>query len=76
MAGLPQQLPEAEAAFVGDMLDWQKWSALLATLSSVVVLITGLVTRLSGWVVAFYNFVRKWLQLRRTYRRTYRDWRV
>jgi hypothetical protein len=76
MIGLPQQLAEAEAAFVDDILDWQKWSALLATISSMVVLITGLVTRLSGWVTSFHNLFGEWLKLRRIYRRTYRDWRI
>jgi hypothetical protein len=73
---LPPQLPEARASIISDLLNWQKWSALLATLSSVAVLITGLITRLSGWVIAFHNLVKEWLTLRRIYLRTFRDWRV
>jgi len=74
MTGLPRQLSEAQAAFIGDVLDWQKWSSLLATLSSVVVLITGFIHRLSGWVLGFHRLVREWLQRQLIYRRTYRHW--
>jgi hypothetical protein len=76
LAGLPQQLSEAQVALVGGLLDWQMWSTLLATLSSVAVLFTGLVTRLSGWVITFYNRVKEWRKLRAIYRRTYRGWRM
>lgn len=72
----PGPLSEAQVAIVSDLLDWQKWSAILATVSSITVLIAGLVARLSGWVMALRNLVREWLTLRRIYRRTYRDWRV
>jgi hypothetical protein len=74
--GSPNELSAAQAVIVGDLVDWQKWSTLLATISSVVVLITGLVTQMSGWMARLRNRVQDWLALRRIYRRTYRDWRV
>ncbi len=76
LLGSPEQLSAAQAVIVGDLVDWQKWSTTLATISSVVVLIAGLVTRLSGWVVVLHNHVKDWLTLRRIYRRTYRVWRA
>jgi len=76
LLGSPEQLSAAQAAIVGDLLSWQKWSTTVATISSVVVLIAGLVTRLSGWVVVLHDRVKDWLTLRRIYRRTYRNWRV
>ncbi len=76
LLGSPEQLSAAQAAIVSDLVDWQKWSTTLATTSTVMVLIAGLVTRLSGWVVVLHNQVKDWLTLRRIYRRTYRDWRV
>jgi hypothetical protein len=76
LLGSPKELSAAQAVIVGDLVDWQKWSALLATISSVVVLIAGLVTRLSGWVIMLHNLVKDWLALRRIYRRAYRDWRA
>jgi hypothetical protein len=75
MIGFPKPLSEAQTAIVSDLLDWQKWSALLATVSSVALLFTGLVARLSGWMIGFHNLAKEWLTLRRIYRRTYRDWR-
>ena len=76
LLGAPEQLSATQAAIVSDLLDWQKWSTMLATISSLVVLIAGLVTRLSGWVVVLHNRVEDWLTLRRIYHRTYRDWKV
>ncbi len=74
--GSPEQLSATQAVIVSDLVDWQKWSTTLATISSVAVLIAGLVTRLSGWMVALHNRVKDWLTLRHIYRCTYRDWRV
>jgi len=37
-----------------------------------VVLLAGLVTNLSGWVVWLYRRLRGWLKLQFIYRRTYR----
>jgi hypothetical protein len=76
LIGSPNELSGAQAVIVGDLVDWQKWSTLLATISSLVVLVAGLVTRLSGWAVTLHNFVKDWLALRRIYRRAYRDWRA
>ncbi len=72
MTGLSQEIGQAQSAFVADLLEWQKWSTLLATLSSMVVLLAGLVTNLSGWVVWLYRRLRGWLKLQFIYRRTYR----
>jgi hypothetical protein len=73
-SGVPRQLPEAQGTILEDALGWQNWSALLATVSSLVVLLTGLVTRLSGWVISFHRFVQDWLKVQAIYRRTYRSW--
>jgi hypothetical protein len=72
MAGLPQEINEAQFAFLGNLLDWQKWSTLLATLSSMVVLVSGLVSNLSGWIIWLYRRIKEWLRLQFIYRRTYR----
>jgi hypothetical protein len=73
MVGLPREINEAQqTAFLGDLVDWQKWSTLLATLSSMVVLVSGLVSSLSGWVIWMYRRFREWLKLRFIYQRTYR----
>jgi len=76
MTGLPQQLAAAQEKILIDMLDWGKWTTLLATFSSVAVLLTGIVTRLSGWMISFHNLVREWLKLGLIYRRTDRRWRT
>lgn len=72
MTGLSQEIGQAQNGFVGALLDWQKWSTLLATLSSMVVLVSGLVGNLSGWVLAFYRRINGWLKLQFIYYRTYR----
>jgi hypothetical protein len=72
MTGLSQEIGEVQSAFVGDLLDWQKWSTLLATLSSMAVLLAGLVTNLSGWVVWLYRRLKEWLKIQFIYQRTYR----
>ena len=72
MAGLPREIGSAQSPFVGDMLDWQKWSTLLATLSSLVVLLTGLIGNVSGWILYIYRRLNGWLKLQFIYHRTYR----
>jgi len=56
--GLSTQATEASNDLVSQFLNWQDWSALLATLSSVVVVLTGFITRLSGWMIAIRRNVR------------------
>ncbi|MBE7550854.1 MAG: hypothetical protein HS126_07230 [Anaerolineales bacterium] len=72
MADLPQEIGSAQSAFIGDMLDWQKWSTLLATLSSMLVLLAGLISNVSGWILAVYRRLKEWLKLQFIYYRTYR----
>lgn len=72
MAGLPSEIGSAQSAFIGDMLDWQKWSTLLATLSSIVVLLAGLIGNVSGWILTIYRRLKAWLKLQFIYYRTYR----
>jgi hypothetical protein len=76
MLGVPEQLVQAQSNFVSSLLNWQTWSTLLATFSSLVVLLIGFVSRLSGWILEFHDRVRKWLKMRLLYRRTYRHWGV
>lgn len=72
MAGLPQEIAPAQSAIIGDVLDWQKWSTLLATLSSIVVLLAGLVSNVSGWILNIYRRLKAWLKLQFITYRTYR----
>lgn len=73
MVGLPQEINGAQqTALLGNLLDWQKWSTLLATLSSMVVLVSGLVSNLGGWVIWTYRRLREWVMLLFIYERTYR----
>ena len=72
--GLSVQLPQSSGDLMAEMLNWQNWSALLATLSSVVVILVGLISQLSGWMIAFHKRTYAWLKLRRIYNRTYRRW--
>jgi hypothetical protein len=69
MTALPTEIGQAGFS---EWLDWQKWSTLLATLSSMVVLFTGLVTNVSGWIIAIYQRLKGWLKLLFIYHRTYR----
>jgi hypothetical protein len=72
ITGLSILLPEAQTAFLDELLNWQMWSSMVATLSSVVVLLSGLVTSLSGWVIWVYRRLKEWLKLQFIYQRTYR----
>lgn len=72
MTGLPREIGPAQSAFIGEMLDWQKWSTLLATLSSIVVLLAGLISNVSGWILNIYRRLKGWLKLQFIYYRTYR----
>lgn len=72
MTGLPQEIGPVQSAFIGDLLDWQKWSTLLATLSSMVVLLAGLIGNVSGWILTLYRRFKAWLKLQFIYYRTYR----
>jgi uncharacterized membrane protein len=76
LVGLPEQLATAQSSFINDLLNWQTWSTLLATFSSLVILLIGFVARLSGWILEFHRWVREWLKKRSLYRRTYRHWEV
>lgn len=76
ISGVPQELGGPQATLLEDLGNWQTWSTLLATFSSLAVLLTGLVTRLSGWVIGFQVLAREWLKLWLIRRRAYRDWRV
>jgi hypothetical protein len=58
-----------------ELLSYENWSSFLAILSSVVVILTGIITRLSGWVINFHFSVKNRLTLRAIKKRTYRDWR-
>jgi hypothetical protein len=60
---------------IEQLINYQNWSSLLATLSSVVVVLTGIITRLSGWIINFRSFVKDRLTLSAIKKRTYRDWR-
>jgi hypothetical protein len=73
---LATQATGASSDLVTQLLNWQNWSALLATLSSVIVVLTGFITRLSGWMIAFHQNVKNWLEFRRIFNRTLRNWRT
>ena len=70
----PEELAKAGSELAGKLLDWQNWSALLATLSSVVVVLTSFITRFSGWMISFHQLVYDRLMLQHIFRRSYRGW--
>ena len=77
LMGSPLQLP-VDASQIGSAVlayvsNWQNWSALLATVSSVLAILTGVVKGLSGWLWAFHCNCREALALGRIEHRTYRD---
>ncbi len=69
-----EQMAQASADLVERLFTWQNLSALVATLSSVVVILTGTVSRASGWTLAFHTRASAWLQSTVIYRRAYRHW--
>jgi hypothetical protein len=73
-SGVTDQLTAGSSQIVEDLLNYQNWSSLLATLTSVVVVLTGIISRLSGWIITFHNQAREWLTLRKIQKRTYRHW--
>jgi len=76
LMGSAMNLPFDTATIGGDVMaylsNWQNWSALLATASSVVVTLTGVTGRLSGWLWAFHAKRSQALTLQRINLRTYR----
>lgn len=72
--GLSVPLPQSSGDLMAEMLNWQNWSALLATLSSVVVILAGFISQLSGWMITFHKRAWAWLKFRRIFIRTYRRW--
>jgi len=77
LMGSAMKLPVDTTQIGGDMLAYvtnlQNWSALLATVSSVLAVLTGVVKGLSGWLWAFHQNVHQALTLRQIKFRTYRD---
>jgi hypothetical protein len=69
-----EQMAMASADLVEKLFTWQSISSLVATLSSVVVILTGLVSRASGWILAFHTRARSWLELTLICRRAYHPW--
>ena len=70
---LPFDTTQISSELLAYLSDWQNWSAILATLSSVVAVLTGVVKGLSGWLWAFYQNQQSALTLRRIEARTYRS---
>ena len=65
---------DSGSLLAAELFNWQNWASLLATLASVVVIFTGFITRLSGWMIAFHRWVYNRLLFRQIIRRTYRSW--
>jgi hypothetical protein len=72
--GISLQSAQGNIDLMAELLNWQNWSSILAALSSVVVVLTGFISQLSGWMIAFHKRIYAWLELRRIYLRTYRRW--
>jgi hypothetical protein len=72
-SGLSDQANKIGSDLVGQLLNWQNWSVLMATLSSVFVVVAGFITRLSGWMIAFHRQVKSSLELSQIYKRTIRS---
>jgi hypothetical protein len=73
--GITAEISDANSTLKAELLKWQNLSALLASVSSVVVILTGFIKSLSGWMIAFHKRAKAWLTWRYIRRRTYRDWR-
>jgi len=73
---LPVDTEKLNQDLLTQLINWQNWSALLATLSSVIAVLTGLVKGVSGWLWAFQQSTRETLLLRRINHRTYRSKRI
>jgi hypothetical protein len=77
LIGASMSLPVDTSQISSDVLaylsNWQNWSALLATLSSVLAVLTGVVKGLSGWLWAFYRNCHQALTLGQIKYRTYRS---
>jgi len=72
--GTVKLVPEDNSALMAELLDWEKWSSLLATFSSVVVVVTGYIQQVSGWINGFHGRVEGWLRMRAIFKRTTRRW--
>jgi hypothetical protein len=57
-----------------ELLSWQNWTTLLATLSSVVVILSGFITRMSGWMITFYRRLISRFTIVKIHRRTFIQW--
>jgi hypothetical protein len=73
--GITAEITDANSPLKAELLKWQNLSALLASISSVVVILTGFIKSLSGWMIAFHKRAKAWLTWMYIRRRTYRDWR-
>jgi hypothetical protein len=70
---LPLDTARVGSEVLAFLSNWQNWSALLATASSVLAVLTGVVKGLSGWLWAFYQNCHQALVLRQIKYRTYRS---
>ena len=78
LVGLAMSVPvdtaKIKSEMVTSLVDWQNWSSLLATVSSALAVLTGVVKGLSGWLWGFHLKCRQAFILRRIEQRTYRDY--
>jgi hypothetical protein len=78
LMGSAMNLSLDTSKITGDVMttlnDWQNWSSLMATLSSVVAVLTGVIKGFSGWLWTFHTKVLRLLTQRRIEQRTYRDY--
>jgi hypothetical protein len=77
LMGSAMHLPVDTSKITSDVTaylsNWQNGSALLATLSSILAVLTGVIKGLSGWLWAFHQNCWQALTLRAIQKRTYRD---
>ena len=74
--GLPTDSSKISSEVMAYLSNWQNWSALLATISSILAVLTGVIKGLSGWLWNFHSGLQQWLILERIKRRTFRHYRL
>jgi hypothetical protein len=73
VTNLPVNKSTISREMVTYLFNWESWSSLLATGSSVLAVLTGVVKGLSGWLWGFYQNIYKAMTLKRIQYRTVRS---
>ena len=71
---LPADTSKISSEVTAYLSNWQNWSALLATVSSILAVLTGVIKGLSGWLWNFHRGCQQALTLRAIQQQTYREY--